>query len=91
MFAIGCFYEAPLLYPYEEVMNHLEETQMYARTHENYQLQISEISAFRNIQIEIMKDQYVIISKLKSPSIHFVIEHPKIVHALQNFTIPVVE
>lgn len=33
----------------------------------------------------------VIISELKSPSIHFVIEHPKTVHALQNFTIPVVE
>ena len=87
----GCFYESPLLYSYEDMMNHLMETQMYAKTHENYQFKLNEISAFRNIQIEIMQDQYVIVSKIKSPSIHFVIEHPTLVHALQNFTIPVIE
>lgn len=87
----GCFYESPLLYSYEDMMNHLKETQMYAKTHKNYLLKLNEISAFRNIQIEIMQDQYVIISKIKSPSIHFVIEHPTMVHALQNFTIPVIE
>ena len=27
----------------------------------------------------------------ESPSIHFVIEHPPMVHALQNFSIPVME
>ena len=87
----GCFYKSPLLYSYEDMMNHLKETQMYAKTHKNYHLKLNEISAFRNIQIEIMQDRYVIISKIKSPSIHFVIEHPTMVHALQNFTIPVIE
>lgn len=87
----GCFYESPLLYSYEDMMNHLKETQMYAEIHENYQFKRNAISAFRNIQIEIVQDQYVIVSKMKSPSIHFVIEHPTMVHALQNFTIPVIE
>lgn len=87
----GCFYEHPLLYSYEDMMNHLKETQLYAKNHENYHLKRNDISAFRNIQIEIMQEQYVIVSKIKSPSIHFVIEHPTMVHALQNFTIPVIE
>lgn len=87
----GCFYDSPLLYSYEDMMSHLKETQLYAEIHENYRLKLSEISAFRNIQIEIMQDQYVMISKIKSPSIHFVIEHPTMVHALQNFSIPVME
>ena len=87
----GCFYEVPLLYSYEDMNEHLKETQTFAQTNENYHLIINEVSAFRNIQIEIVQDQYVIVSKIKSPSIHFVIEHPTMVHALQNFTIPVVE
>ena len=81
----GCFYACPLLYSYEDMLHHLKETQLYAEAHENYHLKLSEISAFRNIQIEIIKDQYVMISKIKSPSIHFVLEHPTMVHALQTF------
>ncbi len=87
----GCFFETPILYSYEDMTAHLEETQHYAETHGNYHLRLSEISAFRNIQIEILKDRYVIVSKIKSPSIHFVIKHPMLVNALQNFTVPVVE
>lgn len=87
----GCFYEAPILYDYEEMTTHLRETYEYAETHENYSLKINDVSAFRNIQIEILKNEYVIVSKIKSPSIHFVIKHPHLVHALQNFTIPVIE
>ncbi|MGN0325350.1 MAG: helix-turn-helix domain-containing protein [Lachnospiraceae bacterium] len=87
----GCFQETPIFYSYEEMLAHLQETRQYAKTHENYILNINEISAFRNIQIEIVKNQYVIVSKIKSPSIHFVIRHPQMVQALQNFTVPVVE
>ena len=61
------------------------------KKHEAYDVQINEQSAFTNIQIEVMENQYVMISKLQSPAIHFVIRHPKLVHALQNFTVPVVE
>lgn len=87
----GCFFETPILYSYEDMTAHLKETQRYAETHGNYHLKLNEISAFRNIQIEILKDRYVIVSKIKSPSIHFVIKHPMLVNALQNFTVPVVE
>ena len=87
----GCFFETPILYSYEDMTAHLAETQRYAETHGNYHFRLNEISAFRNIQIEILKDRYVIVSKIKSPSIHFVIKHPMLVNALQNFTVPVVE
>lgn len=87
----GCFFETPILYSYEDMIEHLKETQHYEETHGNYHLKLNEISAFRNIQIEILKDRYVIVSKIKSPSIHFVIKHPMLVNALQNFTVPVVE
>ena len=87
----GCFYDSPLLYHYEEMIAHLRETQKYAENQENYNLIISHVSAFRNIQIEIVQNEYVIVSKIKSPSIHFVIKHPILVQALQNFTISVIE
>lgn len=87
----GCFYETPILYTYEDMLKHLQETKRFADTHDNYSLNENKVSAFRNIQIEIVKDQYVIVSKIKSPSIHFVIRHPRLIQALQNFTIPVVE
>ena len=87
----GCFFETPILYSYEDMTAHLAETQCYAQAHGNYTLRLNEISAFRNIQIEILKDRYVIVSKIKSPSIHFVIKHPMLVNALQNFTVPVLE
>lgn len=87
----GCFFHTPMAYTYPQAMRHWEETQAYAKKHEAYDVQINEQSAFTNIQIEVMENQYVMISKLQSPAIHFVIRHPKLVHALQNFTVPVVE
>lgn len=87
----GCFLETPIFYSYEEMLAHLQGTRRYAEAHKNYILNVHEISAFRNIQIEIVMNQYVIVSKIKSPSIHFVIKHPQMVQALQNFTVPVAE
>ena len=42
-------------------------------------------------QIQILEGSYVLISKAKSPVIHFVIRHPKMVSALENFIPPVME
>lgn len=87
----GCFYESPIAYEYKQLLAHLKETQEFAASNPNYVLNTNELTAFRNIQIEIMEDEYVIISKIKSPSIHFIIRHPRMINALQNFTIPVIE
>lgn len=87
----GCFYPEPGIYSYEEMLEHFEETKAFANAQAHYRFETTTTSAFRNIQIEIVKDRYVRISKIKSPSIHFVIRHPKLVHALQHFTTPVIE
>lgn len=87
----GCFYKLPIVYNYKQLLAHLKETQDFADANQRYILNTNELTAFRNIQIEIMENEYVIISKIKSPSIHFVIRHPRLINALQNFTIPVID
>lgn len=87
----GCFYENPIYYSYDNMITHLNDTKVFVENNLNYELLLSEISAFRNIKIEIIKNKYVIISKIKSPTIHFIIKHPHLVDALQNFSIPVKE
>lgn len=87
----GCFHEQPVYYTYEEMLSHLEQTRAYEKATPRYSLKIANVSAFRNIQIQILKNQYVVISKITAPVIHFVIHHPTMVNALENFTIPVVE
>ena len=87
----GLFYETELPYTYEEYLAHLEAARAYASAHKNYSLRIGETHAFRNIQIRILEDKWVILSKNKAPVIHFVIRHPLMVSALENFAAPVVE
>lgn len=87
----GAFYETELTYTYEEYMEHLKQTQELESKCSNYSLKISHGLAFRNIQIEIHKRKWVMISKNKTPVIHFVIRHPKMVHALENFVAPIRE
>ena len=40
---------------------------------------------FRNIQVRILEGKWVLISKSKHPAISFVIHHPKLLHAIENF------
>ena len=40
---------------------------------------------FINKKITYTYKEYVIISKSSNPTIHFVIEHPKLVKAIENF------
>lgn len=49
------------------------------------------LSAFRNIQICIHERKWVIVSKNKTPAIHFLIRHPKMRNAFENMVIPMIE
>ena len=77
----------------EPLMNIFDTTRAkeYMKSHTNYTLKVTDITAFRNIQIQILENQYVVVSKAKAPVIHFVIKHPVMVNALQNFDIAVIE
>ena len=87
----GVFYEADVFYSYEEYLSHLKETDAFAAAHPNYTLKKSCAHAFRNLQILIHEEQWVMVSKGKAPAIHFVIRHPKLRSAIENFIPPVVE
>ena len=85
------FSEEKIYYNYEEYKQHLKLTKEYEKAFKNYKLSISEHSTFKNIQILINENNWVMISKDTSPSIHFVIKHPKLRNAIENFIPPVIE
>ncbi len=85
------FYENKIYYTYEEYMEHLKLTKEYEKNNKNYSLITNSYHAFKNIQILIFENNWIMISKDTSPSIHFVIHHPKLRDAIENFIPPVVE
>lgn len=87
----GVFFEKDIFYTYEEYLEHLKCTEQFAESHPGYTLKKTFSHAFRNLQIIIHEGKWATISKGKAPSIHFVIYHPKLLHAIETFIPPVVE
>ena len=79
------FYHKKVKYNYEEYLEHLNSTFKYAENNKNYKVTVNDYKTFNNINITILKDNYVILSKNSDPIIHFVIRHPKLVDAIDNF------
>ena len=79
------FYDKKIKYSYETYLKHLKETKRFANKNNNYILNISDYLTFNNISITIFVKKQVIISKEENPTIHFVIKHPKLVNAINNF------
>ena len=91
LFLADNFYDKKIYYTYEEYLEHLNLTKKYEKNNKNYKLSINANNIFKNIQILICEKNWVMISKDTSPSIHFVIKHPKLRNAIENFIPPVVE
>ena len=91
LFLADIFYDKKLYYTYEEYLEHLDLTKKYERENKNYKLSVNNNNTFKNIQILVCEENWVMISKANSPSIHFVIHHPKLRNAIENFIPPVVE
>ena len=87
----GIFCETDIPYDEEEYTAHLNETRAFAERHPNYSVKYSTVHAFRNLQILIHEGQWAMVSKNKAPAIHFVIRHPKLRSAIENFIPPVTE
>ena len=85
------FVEADIPYTYDEYLAHIRATRDFAQMHSGYTVHTNSTQAFRNIQIHIIEGKCVRLSKTKTPVIHFVIRHPKMVSALEHFIAPVVE
>ena len=87
----GVFCERDILYSKAEYEEHLKETEAFAERNPNYVLNEGISHAFRNLQILIHEGQWAMVSKGNSPAIHFVIRHPKLRSAIENFIPPVTE
>ena len=87
----GVFCETDISYNEGEYAAHLNETKVFAEQNINYTVKQSSIHAFRNLQILIHEGHWAMVSKEKAPSIHFVIRHPKLRNAIENFIPPVTE
>ena len=72
----------------EEHARGLAEIESLCSTYPNFSMELEPSPAFHNINILIAGDKLVIVSKEKSPTIHFVIHHKKMIRAFQNFIPP---
>ena len=87
----GMFFERDILYSYDDYLEHMKQTQDYANNHPNYILNRTSAYTFRNLQIVMHEGKWAMVSKGKSPAIHFVIHHPKLRKAIESFVPPVTE
>ena len=87
----GLFYGQDVPYTYETYLAHLAQTEAFAAAHPRCELEFTGGGAFRNLQITIHEGQWAMVSKGKSPAIHFVIRHPKLRAAIERFVPPMVE
>ena len=87
----GVFCETDILYSEEEYTAHLDEIRAFAEQNPNYSFKQALAQTFRNLQILVHEGQWVMVSKGKAPAIHFVIRHPKLRSAIENFIPPITE
>lgn len=87
----GIFCEEDIPYNEEEYTAHLKESMAFAEQNPNYTLKCSTAHAFQNLKIIIHEGQWVMVSKGKTPAIHFVIRHPKLRSAIECFIPPITE
>lgn len=80
----GLFYERDIFYTFEEYQEHLRLAKEFQSRYKNYLLRLGKDMGFRKIQIFMHEGQWVMVSKNKSPAIHFVIEHPAIRQSMEK-------
>ena len=84
-----CFLEKDIHLTYEEYLACIKAGREYAKANENYQFNLTKIKGFHNIQITCFEGKWCMISKNRTPAIHFVIHHPKLRYALENMVLPI--
>ena len=87
----GMFFENDIVYTYDDYLEHLKQTERYAEHNKNYIFKQTSAHTFRNLQIIMHEGKWAMISKGKSPAINFVIHHPKLRKAIENFIPPVTD
>lgn len=79
------FSDFDVRFTYEEYLAHLNATKAFADEHTRFLLQEVDTIPFHNIKILIVAGKYFMISKAKSPNIHFVIYHKQMLAGMEQF------
>lgn len=82
------FTDKKIKYNYDEYLEHLEEIKKFKN--KNYKVVHMDNKTFKNITVTILEKNFVLISKNANPVVHFVIRHPKLIDAINNFS-PIVK
>ena len=85
------FPAADTRYTEEEYRLHIKEAQQFADDHRGFSLTTNSMPAFRNIDITISPGRAVLVSKSNPPIIHFLILHPQMIAAFEQFAPPIYE
>lgn len=78
-------------YTYDEYTEHLSLTKSFAKKYKNYSVIQARGNAFTNIQITMHENEFVMISKNKAPTIHFIMRHPILRKAIEHLEFTVFE
>lgn len=85
------YYDNKIIYNYDEYLEHIELIKKFKKDYKNYNYKINNRNVFNNINIFVIDNKQVIISKVNNPITNFVIYHPMLINAIQNFVAPINE
>ncbi len=72
-------------YNYEDYLSHVKATEEFHAKYPGFILDHLAEPTFQNIQLTLIPNQFCIISKCKSPNIHFVLRHQKMLEGIEHF------
>lgn len=85
------YYDKKIIYNYDEYLEHVELIKEYKKNNKNYTYKVNKENIFNNINMYIIDNKQVIISKINNPITNFVIYHPLLINAIQNFVVQINE
>lgn len=85
------YYDKRIQYNYNDYLEHIELNKKFKKNNKNYTYKTNRNYTFNNINVYIINNKQVIISKINNPITNFVIYHPMLINAIQNFVAPINE
>ena len=83
------FLEKNIMLTFQEYTACIAAARRYSEEQKNYEFRLTKVKGFHNIQLTFHEEKWCMVSKNKSPSIHFIIHHPKLRYALENVALPI--
>ena len=83
------FLEKDLVLTFQEYTACIAAARRYSEEQKNYDFRLTKVKGFHNIRLTFHEGKWCMVSKNKSPSIHFIIHHPKLRYALENVMFPI--